>query len=67
MLFRHKTGGSFVRQTVLNLGTSMIEAIEDRYISSNDDENQSMYLKGATGKLKKVEAVGLTKVQKEFE
>jgi len=45
----------------------MVEAIEDRYISSNDDGNQAMYLKGATGKLKKVEGVGMTKVQKEFE
>ena len=45
----------------------MPEAIEDRYTVTNDDpENNSMYFQNATGRLKKVEGVGMLEVQEQF-
>ncbi|CAK8694854.1 tubulin-specific chaperone E-like isoform X2 [Clavelina lepadiformis] len=66
---KHPTGGSFVRPHKINHGISICDAIKERYteqgsVVSTEETNLFIVVEGG---LKKVETVGMEKVQKQFE
>uniref|UniRef100_H2YH24 Tubulin-specific chaperone E n=1 Tax=Ciona savignyi TaxID=51511 RepID=H2YH24_CIOSA len=66
---RHQTGGSFVRPGKVELGVSICAAIKGRYTLTSDTnllDDFDMYI-GQDKMSKKVEAVGMEDVQKQFE
>lgn len=62
MYYSKPNSGSFIKPKRANLGCSFVTALQERYGSVDDPNQDTMFVTGANNQLTKVEMIGVDKI-----